>query len=1105
MASFGAAPRLNIAATNGQVVLSWLGTGFALQSAPNLNSPASWGTAGLSIVVNGTNFSTTTQPSGAAVFYRLISAPPAGGLVVVPEDTAFFVNWDLVAGATNYNLYLATAPGVTPTNYSTLPGGQKISGVNPPYFITGLTAGVKYYVVVTVTNGAGESLPYAEASAVFGPRAEVSGSIYMKVATGGATNLVFLPGVDVWLVNTTNGLKTPNVKTDLGGLFTIPPQPAGQYTICYTLSNSPSCGTICATQLLTLGSETVALEALELTTACSVFYGQVMLDGNYAFQGADSFMGYNITALARIVNGSGQTNTAPVNQTGQFVFLGAPPGPYLISVDCEGAHAAQMVNLPATNTVLLALPNHAPTIQMASALDPATGQQIFRATPGSTVRLVVVASDPDGDPLTYQWIPGLGIGAFQPTNSPTVLWQMPNGSGLQTMYFVVRDFKGGLQTGKISILTDPDVLFTGTVLQNGGPPTNNVQVTINQQTVLCGPSGYFSLSLTNPVAPYVMAIVAQGYELFSQVFLNQAIQGTYSLQQGSEDTFYSSAPFVYNGPITLGFPTGTVVDQAGQTYFGPVIVTYSVIDPADPAGRLPGDLEGIDGGTNYVLRPLFGACIALRTQGGQPLFINRARAERAFVTAPLGAVRPTTNVLAPVWLYNSTNGLYTSTTDFANATTNTITMPILQTGVSICVLSNTLSSCVWLEIGNGINLPVNVTLFSPAAKVKRIADRFTLLTDLPPNQVVGFRIAEANDLTLTNSCVISNSITTGPAGSACVTNKLNFFGVPAPGEMLTYNIGPGDSTYGKAYYNAIDPYTNKLTFAAWKTANGFDEGGVVEAIYFNNGDLGFGRWMGMKERTNGDISYFVSNYGSPDAAIHARSGGQTNGLAATVCMEYSSHTNFPNARYTKFYIFNQFNQRVEGVELDGRGVKFVPHLCIVCHGGIQPPSDIGKGDVRAKFLPFDLESFKYSQNPSFTQAAQAAAFKQLNAATLRTATTASITELVQGWYGGASLPGSYNKDFVASGWNGTPAAQELYSKVFKISCRSCHITRTAANKAFPNYTDLIGARKLDEVVCDKEGLMPNALRTFNIFWSSQCTATNQPLLLKINAGLSCPF
>ena len=174
---------------------------------------------------------------------------------------------------------------MTLANYLTLPGGRKFSNVTPAYFIAGLTNGVKYYLVVTANIGNVESSPSAEASAVFGPHVEVSGSVVMSLPTGvGQTNWVLIPGARVWLVNTTNGIATAAVTTDLGGLFSIPPQPAGTYTICYAVSNAlAACGTVCSTQQLVLVSEPLALSALVYTSSCAAVYGRVSLDGNFAF------------------------------------------------------------------------------------------------------------------------------------------------------------------------------------------------------------------------------------------------------------------------------------------------------------------------------------------------------------------------------------------------------------------------------------------------------------------------------------------------------------------------------------------------------------------------------------------------------------------------------------------------------------------------------------------------------------------------------------------------------------------------------------------------------------------------------------------------------
>lgn len=67
--------------------------------------------------------------------------------------------WTAVGDATGYNLYWATASGVTPAT------GTRISVTDSLYAQTGLTNGTAYYYVVTAVNDNGESAASAEISA----------------------------------------------------------------------------------------------------------------------------------------------------------------------------------------------------------------------------------------------------------------------------------------------------------------------------------------------------------------------------------------------------------------------------------------------------------------------------------------------------------------------------------------------------------------------------------------------------------------------------------------------------------------------------------------------------------------------------------------------------------------------------------------------------------------------------------------------------------------------------------------------------------------------------------------------------------------------------
>lgn len=100
------------------------------------------------------------------------SAPlmaPASPTGVTPTSGSaqVTIGWTGVSGATSYNLYYSTIPGVTKAN------GTKIADVTSPYTISPLTNGTPYYFVVTAVNGGGESAESDQVSAV--PNATTGG------------------------------------------------------------------------------------------------------------------------------------------------------------------------------------------------------------------------------------------------------------------------------------------------------------------------------------------------------------------------------------------------------------------------------------------------------------------------------------------------------------------------------------------------------------------------------------------------------------------------------------------------------------------------------------------------------------------------------------------------------------------------------------------------------------------------------------------------------------------------------------------------------------------------------------------------------------------
>lgn len=93
--------------------------------------------------------------------------PPSApiGVSAAPGNGQAAVNWNAVAGAASYNIYMASVSGVGKGNYNTLQDGMKHTGVTSPFIHTGLTNGTTYYFVVTAVNSAGEGEESGEVQA----------------------------------------------------------------------------------------------------------------------------------------------------------------------------------------------------------------------------------------------------------------------------------------------------------------------------------------------------------------------------------------------------------------------------------------------------------------------------------------------------------------------------------------------------------------------------------------------------------------------------------------------------------------------------------------------------------------------------------------------------------------------------------------------------------------------------------------------------------------------------------------------------------------------------------------------------------------------------
>jgi len=338
-----------------------------------------------------------------------------------------------------------------------------------------------------------------------------------------------------------------------------------------------------------------------------------------------------------------------------------------------------------------------------------------------------------------------------------------------------------------------------------------------------------------------------------------------------------------------------------------------------------------------------------------------------------------------------------------------------------------------------------------------------------------------------------------PTGGQPCPNPTNTFTCPPTGapavaceqgnKFLT--IHSNDVPTADAYYLAADPNGKRKTLKDWWLVAGFNADGTggTRASYTNDNDLGFGRDMHMIQTPNGTFGY-VTNFANQcrlQDAANARlaTTADPHDAVATVCMEFAA-PNYDGPQspgsgtaIVKFFVYDDQGNRATQAALDPKGVVPIPNLCLNCHGGNDFVTQTGKIDLKARFLPFDLATFKYE--PPNTPDLKA--FHALNNLVNGTMTGAPINDLIAGWYrAGGDTP---DPNYVpANDWSSSAGKQKLYQRVVGRSCRTCHYAFDQTGgpiwDTYAEFKSFKGSIKSDIGI----GRMPHAEITFMNLWST---------------------
>lgn len=950
------------------------------------------------------------------------------------------------------------------------------------------------------------------------------------------TGAIYLPDIKVSLTDSTGAAVGSAVTTSLDGRFEFPHVPAGKYDVC---AEADGFAKNCTTITISSSAASVYPPLLITPTGREFVYGRVTsLDGQPGFMN-DPVFGLAWETQVTLSNGTGILDTRRANIRGEYVLPKAALGPGTINASSQGGSGSKPVTIVAGGKREdFSLNNHRPAANSMVGYDGGVPAKIVAG--GTTVKMRIEATDSDGDPLHYAWEASGNTGGFVNADAADIDWTLPMEPGLYTMYAIVHDQKGAHSRIKTDIkVGEKRVLISGFARELDGKAVKDAEVRIYSNgrgdTTTTNALGYFSryVDLSSRI---VVNLDKEGYSLTSTVVYGELVNGIYTMfpatvQSGLDPTnpidltedLKNSRDREFRQPATIKIPAGALVGKDKKQYNGPVVSTmrtYAVMNGDD---AIPGDYAAVRGTSQNSLDTYGALDITPRGSAGEKL--DLAPGMLADVSIPVdNRLKSPPNMIA-LWSYDETRGMWVSEGSASlNGPKTHYEAKVKHFSVYNADVEFTDASCMQLLHNPiaGVVPPFDVKVISPTSSgavkvlnITNLVDFPSVVVRLPHDSVITVETYKLGALIHTQTVFMATN-NPGPAQTNppfpydMCKNRCYIPGATYPVDEATtflFRVN-NDEVAANNYYAAIG--ASGLNFNDWKASVGFDCEADTSAIYYNAGDLGFWRQMhykrinrsGCSVPETGHYAYYVTNFRSD---VDAQS--NTNAIA-TVGMEFSPLAAGGSA-VTKFFVWNGAGAQVNKADLDGNGEKFIPGLCVVCHGGTT--SGIASGNLQSKFIPFDIYTFEYSGLAGLDSAAQQQNFYRMNRGTYLIADSLgrpaslgpqqvqAIKDYVREMYDNFTPNPTFRPDSTYLPSNGSYAGlASLYHDVVAPGCRSCHIQRTSQALHFDLKSEFDACYP---VVCAQ--YMPNAKLTYQKFWMGH---HDSPCILKnvYGASFTCP-
>jgi len=1033
----------------------------------------------------------------------------------------------------------------------------------------------------------------------------VQAKIYSDVAGVAALRnpSIAVPDIEVTAKNVSTGTSSAPTHTDPFGYFTTEALPPGKYQICVSGTNFVSS---CDPKVITIATQIPVLDHYITTTAKQhAVIGTVLLADKKTpcFWYAPTFdPSFVMTARVSLQDSSGTVVAGPIrgNNFGEYVMpTTAAPGSYKVVVTCEAEHAASGISLTTASVRQdFELKNNPPSARLLEAAKAGIG--VRRASPGDALTIKATSVDPDHDTLHYLWVDEGPVSASFPDAS-TINWSAPTSNGAHVVRVQVSDGRGGYAITKTIMSVGPDEMtFTGTVYNRAThAPVNGAAVTLTGGgSTTTDANGQFKVTV--PDTPrFVLNVSKKGFALTSRIFYARASNvqvpldpvqvapldakngGTVTVKvtgckprDNNSDAGKSAVnnsrtnecPRTDIGTLTFKFGPDSLM-SGSSAFTGTASIEGFQFDLTLP-NAIPGDQSAIVKGKDTRLNTFGAFHITPRDASGNAL--TMAPGKSVEVSMPIHPLAlATAPAKIPFFSYDEASGKWVEHGELQRVGNNYVGKITHFSEFNADTIAGD-SACmkVQLEQGpQGFPLAVRLNANYVNSSVGNFNHPDTVITDsnnpivierMVPNQDFHLLITDNSTNALLRDVVLnSGPAITGvpfpvpyPYNQCTPTVVFNNHSVPPSSQYFLLNgVLPDPFTRAQQYKDATTTgiYAGRDTLTAWLNTNQFGGSNPeTHAVYFNNGDLKFGRNMHCHQVTppSGSpftlpwIACYVSNFGTVGFDFVDQRGPTNNPInplsdatdgayanthpVATVTMEYHPDQNSvgPNHIHAEVqfwaykgngdYFFDPDPTHfVYGPALDVEGTKPMPNICTGCHQGTFDTATHLVGN-NAKFLPFDVGSFLGDdgnplQNTIGTGGNRPtqADFRQLNLFALQASgpngnPSPAFTTLMGLWYGNinnSSATFSFTNGAAQLGTFGTQPA--LYDQIVAPTCRTCHVARSPGSDTWDEESQMIGNTFIGDYVCgDVTGssthfhYMPHAQVPYKRFWE---TVSPQPL------------